>query len=543
MHIHPCDRRLPAGLVIAACTFFCLAGQVFVPRLGIENDEALFGMAILPPRGDFSLALGHFHLPLMLMSYLGALKAWIYRPIFQWFGPGVWSLREPALIAGAASIWIFFLFLRRLAGSRTAVIGCGLLTLDSMYFLSSCFDWGPVALQHLLLLGAMLLLLRFYQERQARWLAGGFFLIGLAMWDKALASWGLGGMTVAAIALFPRQIWRVTTLRRVVLAGAFFTLGALPLIVFNLETGFSTFRGHEFDLNGIASKARMLQITADGTAMFGWLVNEDAAADGTAAHAPSTIMEKASETISGAAGRPRSGLLIYGFALALLLAPFARGTELRAILFALIAMAAQWVQMAITVGAGGSVHHTILLWPLPQMAIAVSFAVASRRLGRAGLPAAAAVTAVIMLTGFLQINEYYRLAWRNGGGKYWTDAVYPLSGYLQRTPAKGVYCADWGIMDTLRVLNRGRLPLFTVWDAVNDDGSIPDAARIAAAASDPQDLFIAHTKGMGFFEDRNPALIKAAQSAGYQQHTVALISDGFGRSTYEVYRFEKTAEQ
>jgi hypothetical protein len=177
------------------------------------------------------------------------------------------------------------------------------------------------------------------------------------------------------------------------------------------------------------------------------------------------------------------------------------------------------------------------------MAIAVSFAVASRRLGRAGLPAAAAVTTVIMLTGFLQINEYYRLAWRNGGGKYWTDAVYPLSGYLQRTPAKGVYCADWGIMDTLRVLNRGRLPLFTVWDAVNDDGSIPDAARIAAAASDPQDLFIAHTKGMGFFEDRNPALIKAAQSAGYQQHTVALISDGFGRSTYEVYRFEKTAEQ
>ena len=67
-------------------------------------------------------------------------------------------------------------------------------------------------------------------------------------------------------------------------------------------------------------------------------------------------------------------------------APLARGPDLRAILFALIAMAVQWAQMAITVGAGGSVHHAILIWPLPQMLIAVSFAAASRRLGRAAHP-------------------------------------------------------------------------------------------------------------------------------------------------------------
>ena len=120
-------RRLPAGLAIAACSFFFLAGQAFVPLLGIQNDEALFGLAILPPREAFTVALGRFHLPLMLMSYLGALKAWVYRPIFLWFGPGVWSLREPALLAGAASIWVFYLFLRRLSGYRAALIGCGLL--------------------------------------------------------------------------------------------------------------------------------------------------------------------------------------------------------------------------------------------------------------------------------------------------------------------------------------------------------------------------------------------------------------------------------
>ncbi len=543
MSIRRSNRRLPAGLVIAACTFFFLAGQAFIPLLGVQNDEALFGLALLPPGSAYTVTLGHFNLPLMLMPYLGAFKAWIYRPLFLWFGPGMWSLREPALLLGIASLWVFYLLMRRLAGRRAALIGCGLLAADSMYFLTSCFDWGPVALQHLLLLGAMLLLLRFYQEGQARWLAGGFFLIGLAMWDKALASWMLGGFAIAGIALFPRAIWRVTTARRAALAALSFSLGALPLIVYNAKTDFSTFRGHQYSTAELRSKAQLLKMTADGTAMFGWMVNERPADAGATAHSPANALERASQAISDAAGRPRSTLLLYGFALALLLTPLARGNELRAILFALIVMCVQWAQMAVTVGAGGSVHHTILMWPLPEMAIAVSFSAASRRLGRPGLPAVASVTAVMMLAGFLQTNEYYRMAWRYGGAKDWTNAVFGLSDYLKRTPAKAVYCVDWGILDSLRILNRGRLPLLAVFDAVTEDGAVSDPSLISAAASEPDGLFIAHVSGLGFFEGRNPALVKAAQSAGFRQEIVTRIPDSFGRPTYEIYRFEKAGHQ
>jgi 4-amino-4-deoxy-L-arabinose transferase-like glycosyltransferase len=542
MSILRSDRRLPAGLVIAACTFFFLAGQAFIPTLGIQNDEALFGTAILPPHAAFSLALGQHHLPLMLMNYLGALKAWVYRPIFLWFGPGVWSLREPALAAGAASIWMFYLLLRRMAGVRAALIGCGLLAVDSVYLLTSCFDWGPVALQHLLLLSTLYLLLRFYQEGQAICLALGALCTGLAMWDKALSVWMLAGIAVAGIALFSKPIWRVTTLRRVGLAALFFGIGALPLIVYNLKTDFSTFRGKEYSLAGIEQKALQLRMAADGTVLFGWMFNQDPAP--TAArteHAPSNVLEKTSDAISAAAGRWRTGLLLYGFFLALLLAPLARGREIRAILFALIALTVQWAQMAITKDAGASAHHSILLWPLPQVVIAVSFSAASRRLGRAGLPAVAAVTAVMMLAGVLQMNEYYRMAWRNGGAKDWTDAVFGLSNYLKREPAAKIYCADWGMMDSLRILNRGRLPLFILFDAVGEGGSDPDIPRIVGAASDPEALFIAHAPGMGFLEDRKPAIIKSAQSAGFRQEMVARIPDSFGRPAYEVFRFAQGA--
>ena len=104
----------------------------------------------------------------MLMSYLGTLKSWIYRPIFQLFGTGVSAMRVPMLLAGAASVWLFYLLLRRIAGERAAVIGCGLLAADSLYLLTICFDWGPVALQHLLLICGMLLLFGFYQERSRK---------------------------------------------------------------------------------------------------------------------------------------------------------------------------------------------------------------------------------------------------------------------------------------------------------------------------------------------------------------------------------------
>jgi hypothetical protein len=76
-----------------------------------------------------------------------------------------------------------------------------------MYLLTVCFDWGPVALQHLLLVGGLFLLLRFYQTGSQLSLALGFLLWGLAMWDKALAIWMLGAFGVAGLCVFPRQIF------------------------------------------------------------------------------------------------------------------------------------------------------------------------------------------------------------------------------------------------------------------------------------------------------------------------------------------------
>jgi 4-amino-4-deoxy-L-arabinose transferase-like glycosyltransferase len=527
--------RLPA---LAACLLFFLTGCAFVSILGIQNDEALFANGIFKPYAvAYKYPWGRNGLPLMLMSYLGTLKSWISRPIFQRFGTGVWALRVPVLLAGAASVWLFYLLLRRVAGQRAALFGCALLATDSLYLLTTCLDWGPVALQHLLIVSGMLLLLGFYQRRSHWRLAWGCFLLGLAMWDKALAAWMLSGIGLALILVFPKQIMGVVTLRRVAISVLAFALGAMPLIVYNVEEPLATFRGNaSWDTSDLAGKGRLLAATADGSALLGWLNNEDWQTQNP--HLPQGALESTSARISALAGHPRHSLLVYAFGLALLLAPLARGHALRAILFALLAMALAWAQMAVTAHAGGSVHHSILLWPLPQMVIAISLAAASRRLRRAGIPALAIVLAVLMVSGLLVTNEYRVLIVRNGGSPNWTDSIFRLADYMKGVPSTNVFCVDWGIMNTMCLLSRGKLPLREGTNPINKP-ALDDADReyLARTISAPGQVFINHTKNFEFFPGVNDKLVKYAADAGYRRQVMAVIADSFGRPVYEVYRF------
>ena len=116
---------------LAACLLFFAAGVLFLPHLGLQNDEAIIGDALFEPIAvAFSVKIGHSQFALMLMTYLGTLKAWMYRPLFQVFDVTSWAIRLPMVLAGAASIWLFYRLLFRVAGQRAAVIGCALLATD-----------------------------------------------------------------------------------------------------------------------------------------------------------------------------------------------------------------------------------------------------------------------------------------------------------------------------------------------------------------------------------------------------------------------------
>src|ERR1035438_9281434 len=223
------------GALAAIVLLFIATAMLFVNRPGIEADEALVA--------NPALYYWH-HVPLMLMSYMGALKAWFYLGLFNIVKPGAASLRTPTVLVGAAAIWLFFLLVDRTVGRRAAWIGALLLATDSMFVILEAIDYGPNALHFVLKLGAMLLLVRFHREGAAWALAGGFFLIGLGLWDKAIFAWVLFGISIAAVIVFPREVWRHFTIRNLAIAAGSIMLGALPLLAYNIHRPFDTFKAN-----------------------------------------------------------------------------------------------------------------------------------------------------------------------------------------------------------------------------------------------------------------------------------------------------------
>src|SRR5262249_8297832 len=145
---------------------------------------------------------------------------------------------------------------------------------------------------------------------------GGAFLLGIGMWDKALFAWMLSGAAIATLMIFPRELKRYLTVRNAAVAAAFFLLGALPLVIYNVRRPFETFRGNaRFSADDMMAKLYQLPSTADGSALFGFVVEEKGSGQ---PRLPATRLERASLGISRIVGERMSNLNWYALVLSLM---------------------------------------------------------------------------------------------------------------------------------------------------------------------------------------------------------------------------------
>jgi 4-amino-4-deoxy-L-arabinose transferase-like glycosyltransferase len=514
----------------------------FIPQAGLQTDEALFAHGIYDTADiPHSISIFHHRIPLMLMSYIGALKSWLYTPIFHIWRPSAASVRIPAILAGGLTIWLFSLLLRRLSGNRAAVIGLALLCTDTSFLLTTCFDWGPVVLQHLLAVSGILCIVCFHQENKLRFLAAGFFLFGLGIWDKALFLWMLGGMGVATLLVLPKQLRKHLTLHNLAIAILAFAMGAFPLIRYNVRQKLETFRANAaWNANELRIKTRVLTTTFSGQVLFGYLVRDDT--DGPPRQ-PATPQDWLSVRLSQWTGHPENGFLFYAFLASLALMVWLWfEPERTPILFFLTAGAIAWLQMLFGNNVGSSAHHVILIWPFPVLIIAMAFAEASRRLRRIGVPLVAATVLIVAGRDTMVTNEYFARLVRNGPGESWTEAIYPLSDYLSRVKPRVIYLDDWGMFENLRLLNKGTLPLRVGSDPLSKAQlNTDDRQEVLSRLAETDAVFVGHPDGAEMFPGVNAKLRAIAAETGYRQETVAQIPDRNGRIIFEVVRFVRPA--
>lgn len=495
-----------AGFVLAS--LFLVLSLPYLGRPGIQDDEALFANAVFRPYTVVysAQAFGH-QLPLMLMSYVGTLKAYLFKAFFVFVDPSAASIRLPMILAGAVTVWLFVDLLRRTLGARAAWIGGLLLATDASFLLTRKYDWGPCALAQLLALAGAWLIRRFVESGQAIWLFLGFFVFGLGLWDKALFLWILAGLGLATLVVFPTFVRRLLAPRLLLLASLGFALGAYPFLRYNVSKKQATFSENvNFVVQEPMGKVEVMKRTLEGTVLLGWLVRD--------------------------AGQPIVPSMMFWLLIGCVAAtPFFFH---RAFLFALIAFLVIWTLMVFTRDAGGAAHHTVLVWPLPQLMIAV---VLSRTWDRLGKWLPMVVTVVALAANLGVIGRFYRDLDRYGGGQGWSDAIYRLSDDPVIRNARTVGVADWGFIQTLHLLHRGTLNTRYLDEASLSDQAPQVRAYWRKFLTADGVVMVEHTPGYQFYPATSKALGEFATTHRLRRELLRTVTDRFGRPVFEISRY------
>jgi len=526
-----------------AVGFLCFfgLGLAFFRYPGFQNDELLFAATVFRRSASvYILPLGR-GFPLMALSYLGTLKSWVWGPLLR-HSVSAATVRLPAVFLGALTVFLTYQLVARMHSRRAAMVTTAILATDATFFLTICFDWGPVAFQHLFVVTGLLLVLGF-AESGGRWrLFFAFLAFGLGLWDKALFFWIFSGLAAGAVLTFPRELFRRMTARNLLAALLGLMLGASPLIVYNIARPMETFRSSShFVFNEFGGKWRVLRATFGGAALEGYLTNLDPP---PVAHEPVNLLERCSFRLHSLTGSHTTGYEEQAMLVALLLFPFLLLTPSRSrqakrsLLFLLIAFFVAWFQMAITQGAGGAVHHTILLWPLPPMFLGIAFAQSSFAAGRAGGWLLALATLVIAASNLAVLNEYLYTFIRSGAGTTWTDAIGPLVEEIVAPQPTRVVVSDWGIFLPLEVMTKEQI--LPQWA---DDPMFPSSLSAEERKyrmdklEDPGAIWVGHTDGNEQFPGINARVVASAGLAGFEKAPIAIVSDSHGRPMFQVFRW------
>lgn len=523
--------------VSTAAVVFLALGITFTPLAGVQNDEALFAAPYYQPNArDFCITVFHKRIVLMVMSYIGTLKTALYAPILAVFGGNAWSVRLPMVLAGALTVFLFYYLLQRSAGRRAALLGTFLLATDPAFLLTDTFDWGPVALEHLCLVTGCLLVLKSVQESRSvcvsmRSLGLGFFFLGLGLWNKAIFGWALAGLAVAAFTVFWPELKKTWTFRRGTVATIAFLFGALPFLVYNLRHPLETLRqnAHREESNLYAGKLRMLGATLDGSGLLGFLSAEDWADN---PKTPASAIGRASFFLRSHLGEHRETWTGWAFLIALALIPvWWRSRPAR---FALVFMLVDWLIMASTRGAGGAMHHTVLLWPMPQFFVAATF-------GSPWRPVSALIGTVLVAMNLLVISDYVYKFERNGAAGNFSDAINPLSAALDDS-RRPVYVIDWGMLNTLALFHKGRLDLHAAdFPFFTDHPGEFEQRIIRTMFSDPSAIFIDHVRSRETSKGVRDQFDRSALAAGRREQLIRSIPDSNGRPVFEIFRLAPAA--
>ena len=516
-------RSRRAWLAGAALAATVLAGwNLAVP--GLYYDEALFCNAALGAPSDTFVALRWRGIPVLLMDYIGALKAWLYFPIFCVTPVNPWTVRIPAILAGVAGGVLLVAACRRLCGRAAAAFATPLVLLDPGLLMHSRLDWGPTALMFLCR-GMCVYGIAIWWRRGTPgglWLTVGAGALGL--FDKLNFLWIFAAAAIALI-VAARDKCRAYAQRHPVAAG-----GQAVAVVILLVAGLWRARG--IVNAGLGPSG---QSWSDRSHVAWFLLWHAVVGDGPLQFVGTNGVEPARWMV------PAYWLLV-AVSLACLIAGrrrFAVRPWLFVLLFTLLVAGA----FAATKSATGP-HHSAVIAGLPGLVLAPLLAAGAARgagvrmvekpLAIIALAVTAVMAGCMVATSVTSIRTFAR-----PGNRAWDPAHNRLAEFAEAHSAAVFRTADWGIGTQIIGLTEGRVQVDDNWPQFATAAS---AVQALQARPRDRDLYVVvHAAGGEVFPAARRGLDQALGELGLVPTEVARLTGIDGRPLILILQIPRPA--
>jgi 4-amino-4-deoxy-L-arabinose transferase-like glycosyltransferase len=488
---------------------------IAISKPGLNYDETQFVNAAtlrIPGLWIFHSIAG---IPVMVYPYTGAVKSWLYDPIFAVFGNSPATIRLPVVLLVSAGLVLVYAAVRDLVGRPVAILAFVALCFDQSLFWLTRDDVGPSALELFFKCAALWCAAGFAVSGRSRYVWLLLATLALGVLNKLDFIWVVNAAAAVSLCVMAsnrralRSHWRTATAW---LGGLVLIYGAfLAYYVTDHPDRISHYHGaavgqpwHGFE-QGIRQ-------ALSGTGFYNYALGPIHPRDVL------VVIVLALFVVGSAASVAR------------------RQTRNRAVAALALVTLLMALQNLLTPEATKAWHY-ISIYPFVVIVAAYGAYVAAGWLAgrRPGPRAALAGVAALALAydGALMAKYMNAISTRDPAPHIWSPAIYRLSSVLGRMHGK-VFTVDWGIMNPLFALHPSRR-------FVDLSFSLDGTAGAASAAVDHQlrtvagpKLFVTHPSSSLQFSGVNRNLFSVL---GHHLRLARTVTGYHQRPVYLVYRY------
>ena len=499
---------------------------------GIYYDEIL---SLAPAAGEQPY-LKCFGLPLMVFPYIGALKFWIYSPIFALFGVSPVSVRLPAILISCGTLALGYSLVRRILNAQWSVAFTAACAVHPGFVLLTKVDWGPIALMLFLKALCLVLLFKWLEGPQRIcWSVVAVCILGF--FDKFNFIWFVVALAVSTSAIYGPEIFRklrtVPVRALVAIAIALVAVGLLLLwIVYPLLQ-----KSHSRAFAGRFS--------------YMWSLYEATSTGAATAY----LWFKSAPTVPSWTGW--GVLTVTAILLLLTLVSYCLRASantkidtqtLKFCLWSLLMFGIIWLEIVLTPQAGGP-HHLIMVFPfdlLSGFSAAFLFVSTFSQMRRSVVLLEGCVLLIYLASNLRSLEMHFiKFGDMSSFRGRWSPHVELLAAFLNKKAnnVDFIYTIDWGIGLELKALCRpdiGRKvrdawPTFLDWSPDK-----PDAAAEIAQVFPPENkaLYISFASDESVFSQAVRNFERMRVTASDTTERVSNVSPAI-TETYQI--FEKPA--